>query len=151
MLIRPAKRLRGNVSIPGDKSISHRAAMLSAVARGETRIENFASSADCASTVKCLESLGVSIEREGSTLTVKGVGKTGLAASRTPLDCGNSGTTMRRLSGLLAGQNFASVLVGDESQQKRPMRRVAAPLNAMDAKVELTDGHSPMTILGRNP
>ena len=151
MLIRPAKALRGKISLPGDKSISHRAAMLSAVAHGETRIENFASSADCASTVKCLESLGVSIKRDGSTLTVNGVGKTGFRASEIPLDCGNSGTTMRLLSGLLAGQSFESVLVGDESLQKRPMRRVADPLNAMGATVELTAGHAPVKIAGRNP
>src|SRR6476619_1455162 len=151
MLIRPAKALRGKISLPGDKSISHPAAMLSAVAHGESRIENFASSADCASTVKCLESLGVSIKRDGPVLTVNGVGKTGFRASETPLDCGNSGTTMRLLSGLLAGQGFESVFVGDKSLQKRPMRRVADPLNAMGATVELTAGHAPMTIAGRNP
>ena len=125
--------------------------MLSAVAHGETRIENFASSADCASTVKCLKSLGVSIKRDGSTLTVNGVGKTGFRASEIPLDCGNSGTTMRLLSGLLAGQSFESVLVGDESLQKRPMRRVADPLNAMGATVELKAGHAPVKIAGGNP
>lgn len=151
MIIRPATALRGKIRLPGDKSISHRAAMLAAVAIGETRIENFATSADCASTVSCIEALGVGISRSGSTLTVKGVGKTGLCRAPAPLDCGNSGTTMRLLSGLLAGQNFESVLVGDESLQKRPMRRVAAPLSMMGAVLELDDGHAPLKIAGRSP
>lgn len=151
MIIRPAKAIRGRIRLPGDKSISHRAAMLAATANGVTRIENFATSADCASTVMCIEALGVGVNRSGSTLTVGGVGKAGFRRSAEPLDCGNSGTTMRLLSGLLAGQNFESVLVGDESLQKRPMRRVADPLTAMGATVELDDGHAPLKINGRNP
>lgn len=151
MLIHPAKAIRGRISLPGDKSISHRAAMLSAAAVGETRIDNFASSADCSSTVECLRSLGVSIERDGSKLLVTGVGKSGFRRPSGALDCGNSGTTMRLMAGLLAGQKFGSVLVGDESLEKRPMRRVADPLDGMGASVELAEGHAPMKIGGRRP
>ncbi|MEO7674977.1 MAG: 3-phosphoshikimate 1-carboxyvinyltransferase, partial [Pyrinomonadaceae bacterium] len=113
MKINPAKKLQGEVILPGDKSISHRAAIFSALAEGETRIHNFGTSADCAATVKCLRNLGVAIERNGSILEVWGVGKTGFAAPAGPLDCENSGTTMRLMSGVLAGQNFDSILIGD--------------------------------------
>src|SRR5512139_900272 len=104
MLITPAKRLSGEVALPGDKSISHRAAMLSAIAENETRIENFATSADCASTLDSFKGLGVEIERSGNSVLVRGAGKYGLRKPSAPLDCGNSGTTMRLLSGMLAGQ-----------------------------------------------
>ena len=150
MKISKANFLRGEINLPGDKSISHRAAMFSAMATGETRIENFATSADCASTLDCLQKLGVEIEREGNTIFVKGVGKKGFRASETPLDCGNSGTTMRLISGILAGQNFDSVLVGDESLSKRPMLRVIEPLELMNARIESEDGHAPLTIHGQN-
>ncbi len=133
MKINPAARLRGEVILPGDKSISHRAAIFSALADGVTRIHNFGTSADCAATVKCLQSLGVEIERDGSSLTVKGVGKKGFTTPATPLDCENSGTTMRLMAGVLAGQNFDSVLIGDKSLQKRPMKRVMDPLRSMGA------------------
>jgi 3-phosphoshikimate 1-carboxyvinyltransferase len=125
--------------------------MLAAAANSETRIENFGSSADCASTVSCLQALGVEINRSGSTLTVKGLGKTGFRKAAEPLDCGNSGTTMRLLSGFLAGQRFESVLTGDESLMKRPMRRIADPLEQMGCSVGLEDGHAPVMISGRNP
>jgi len=151
MKIQPANYLRGKVRLPGDKSISHRAAMLSALATGETRIENFASSADCASTLDCLENLGVEIKRENTTIYIKGVGKKGFKKPVKELDCGNSGTTMRLLAGVLAGQNFNSVLIGDESLQKRPMRRIIEPLTQMGAKIESTENHAPLEILGVNP
>lgn len=151
MKIQPAENLQGTINLPGDKSISHRAAMFSAMARGETRIENFATSADCASTLACLEQLGVGIRRENSTVFVKGVGKTGFQSSENPLDCGNSGTTVRLLSGILAGQNFDSVLIGDESLSKRPMKRVIEPLSQMDAKIEANENRLPLKIFGKNP
>jgi len=151
MKIQPAGKLLGTIDLPGDKSISHRAALFSALAAGETRIENFATSADCASTLSCLEQLGVEIRRESSTVHVKGVGKTGFQKSEVALDCGNSGTTMRLLAGILAGQNFDSVLTGDESLSKRPMRRVIEPLSAMNARLEATENHAPLKIFGKNP
>src|SRR5688500_13179428 len=101
MKIKPATHLQGTLTLPGDKSISHRAALLSALATGETRIENFASSADCASTLSCLKLLGVEIRREGTKIFIQGVGKTGFRAPDENLDCGNSGTTMRLLAGIL--------------------------------------------------
>lgn len=151
MIIQPAKKLHGNLRLPGDKSISHRAAMLAAFAEGETLITNFASSADCAATLNCLENLGVEIKREGSTVKIRGVGKNGFSAPAKPLDCENSGTTMRLLAGILAGQNFDSVLTGDESLRKRPMRRVIDPLEKMGAKIESENGCAPLTIHGKNP
>jgi len=151
MKIQPAKNLRGTINLPGDKSISHRAVMFSAMAEGETRVENFATSADCASTLSCFEQLGVEIRRDGQTVFVKGVGKNGFQASEKPLDCGNSGTTMRLLSGILAGQNFDSVLIGDESLSSRPMKRVIEPLSLMNARIEATEMRAPLKIFGTNP
>jgi 3-phosphoshikimate 1-carboxyvinyltransferase len=151
MKIYRANLLLGEINLPGDKSISHRAAMFSAMANGETRIENFASSADCASTLACLVQLGVEIKRENSTVFIKGVGKKGFRKSENPLDCGNSGTTMRLISGILAGQNFDSVLIGDESLSKRPMKRVIEPLEKMGVKIEAEEFHAPLTIHGKNP
>lgn len=143
--------LSGTVRLPGDKSISHRAAMFAAIADGETKIENFASSTDCASTLDCLKGLGVEIDRDGASVTVKGGGKTGLRAPSGPLDCGNSGTTMRLLTGILAGQNFDTTLVGDESLQSRPMKRVIDPLSGMGARIESEDGRAPLKIQGVCP
>ena len=151
MKIKSVKKITGKIVLPGDKSISHRAALFSALARGRTRIENFATSADCASTLSCLEQLGVRLKREGSTVTVEGVGKTGFQKPDDPLDCGNSGTTMRLLAGILAAQNFDSVLIGDESLSKRPMRRVIEPLTLMGARIEATENHAPLKIFGVNP
>jgi 3-phosphoshikimate 1-carboxyvinyltransferase len=151
MKINPAARLRGEVILPGDKSISHRAAIFSALADGEMRIHNFGTSADCAATVKCLQSLGVEIERDGSSLTVKGVGKKGFTAPATPLDCENSGTTMRLMAGVMAGQSFDSVLIGDESLQKRPMKRVIDPLTLMGASIESSENRAPLKISGKQP
>ena len=151
MHVHQAKFISGNIDLPGDKSISHRSAMIAALAEGETRIENFAESADCASTLACIENLGVEIRRDAGTIVVKGVGKSGLTKPPKPLDCGNSGTTMRLLSGILAGQNFESVLVGDESLQKRPMKRVIEPLAKMGAVIYSDEGKSPLTIAGKRP
>ena len=151
MLVHHANFISGNIDLPGDKSISHRSAMIAALAEGETRIENFAASADCASTLACIENLGVEVERDGSTIVVKGVGKSGFTKPPEPLNCGNSGTTMRLLSGILAGQNFESVLVGDESLQKRPMKRVIEPLAKMGAVIYSDEGKSPLTIAGKRP
>jgi 3-phosphoshikimate 1-carboxyvinyltransferase len=151
MKVKPAKMLSGTVRLPGDKSISHRAAMFAAIADGETKIENFASSADCASTLECLRGLGVGIERDGASVTVKGVGKTGLREPAGPLDCGNSGTTMRLMAGILAGQSINSTMVGDESLQSRPMKRVIEPLSKMGAEIESVEGRAPLRIRGVQP
>jgi 3-phosphoshikimate 1-carboxyvinyltransferase len=131
--IRPPRELRGTVRVPGDKSISHRALILNAVAAGRARVEYLASGADVASTAACLRGLGVKVTAEG----VEGVGLHGLKAPHGPLDCGNSGTTMRLLAGLLSGQPFETTLTGDASLARRPMDRVTGPLAAMGAKASL--------------
>lgn len=151
MKIKPANHLQGNIKLPGDKSISHRAALFSALAEGKTRIENFASSEDCTSTLNCLKDLGVEISRENSTVFIKGVGKNGFTKPEKELDCGNSGTTVRLISGILAGQDFESVLIGDESLSKRPMRRVIEPISQMNANIESNENLLPMKIRGVNP
>jgi 3-phosphoshikimate 1-carboxyvinyltransferase len=155
MRIRPAGRLRGRLRVPGDKSVSHRAAMLASLAVGRTRIENFASSADCASTLEALRGLGVQVERDGSVVFVEGVGADEgeplFRQPSAPLDCGNSGTTMRLLAGVLAAQPFTSVLTGDESLSGRPMRRVIEPLELMGARLSAVDGHAPLRVEGQRP
>ncbi len=151
MIIRRANSIGGTVVLPGDKSISHRAAMIASMAVGTTRIDNFATSADCASTLGCVENLGVKIRRDGNTVFINGVGKSGFSPPNSPLDCGNSGTTMRLISGILAGQKFDSVLFGDESLQSRPMKRVIEPLTNMGAKIESKDGKAPLKISGKQP
>src|SRR6266568_4839661 len=142
VIVRPARNIAGQLTLPGDKSISHRYAMLAAIADGTTRLENFSTGADCASTLACLRVLGVKWERDGSRVTIHGFGPR-LSASVSPLDCGNSGSTMRMLSGILAGQEFTSELIGDESLSRRPMARVMSPLTAMGAKLEARDGARP--------
>lgn len=141
--------------MPGDKSVSHRAALLAALAEGRTRIDNFASSVDCASTLSCLEQLGVGVERRGATVIVEGAGRGpglwDLREPKAPLDCGNSGTTMRLLAGVLAAQNFTATLTGDESLSRRPMRRVTAPLELMGARLRTEEGHAPLSVEGRSP
>lgn len=147
--IRRAGALRGTVSLPGDKSISHRYAMLAAIAEGTSEISHFAASQDCHSTLKCMRSLGVEMRLDGDTVTIAGRGLGGLKPPREDLDAGNSGTTMRLLSGILAGQAFPSTLTGDESLSRRPMGRVAQPLRLMGAKVETREGElPPMKITG---
>ena len=142
IVIRPAKGLSGAVRLPGDKSISHRYAMLGGIAEGTTKLENFSTGADCASTLGCLRSLGVKWERNGGSVAIQGRGSR-LQAPNSPLDCGNSGSTIRMLSGILAGQDFTSELVGDESLSRRPMARIIAPLEMMGAKIEARDGGRP--------
>lgn len=151
MVINPAKALRGEIVLPGDKSISHRAAILSSIAAGESRIDNFATSADCRSTLGCLRELGVQIRVDGRTVWVTGVGKNGFSRPEGRLDCGNSGTTMRLMAGVLAGQSFDSVLVGDASLSRRPMRRVIEPLQKMGGDIVSDEGFAPLEIRGKSP
>jgi 3-phosphoshikimate 1-carboxyvinyltransferase len=142
VVVRPARNIEGALQLPGDKSISHRYAMLAAIAEGTTRLENFSTGADCASTLGCVSALGVEVERKGNAVLVHGRGPN-LHPANAPLDCGNSGSTMRMLSGILAGQEFTSELMGDESLSQRPMARVIAPLEAMGAKITANDGGRP--------
>lgn len=151
MIIRPAKRITGSISVPGDKSISHRAAMIAAIATGTSHLRNYSTSADCAATLSCLEKLGVGIERNDHEVIIQGVGLNGLAAPAGELDCGNSGTTMRLLAGILAGQNFVSTLTGDESLRSRPMQRIIEPLQMMGAEIDSLNGRAPLRIQGRRP
>ena len=147
--VNAARKLEGTVQFPGDKSISHRYAMLAAIATGKSEIHFFATSADCQSTLNCLKSLGVRIERRDNVVKIEGVGLDGLRAPAGPLDAGNSGSTIRMLSGILAGQPFRSVLVGDESLSRRPMKRVADPLTLMGARIKTADrGCPPIEIEG---
>ncbi len=141
--------LHGEVVVPGDKSVSHRAIMFGAIAEGITRIDGFLEGEDTRATAAIFARLGVRIEApsEGVRI-VHGVGLHGLQAPDGPLDCGNAGTAMRLLAGLLAGQRFDSVLVGDASLSKRPMRRVIEPLEAMGAKIDSNDGRAPLRIRG---
>jgi 3-phosphoshikimate 1-carboxyvinyltransferase len=136
--------------LPGDKSISHRYALLAALANGTSRIEHFSAAADCQSTVDCLQRLGVKVERTNSAVKITGEGLNGLQHSRRKLDAGNSGTTMRMLAGILAGQSFDSTLTGDASLRRRPMRRVIEPLTQMGADIHAGhEGVAPLKIHGR--
>lgn len=134
--------------MPGDKSISHRLALFGAVAFGDTKVHNFSEAADCQSTLGCLEALGVAVVREPGLLTLRGQGFEALREPARPLDAGNSGSTLRMLSGILAGRPFKATITGDESLRRRPVERVAAPLRAMGAKLNATDGRPPLTIEG---
>ncbi len=147
--ITPARRLRGRLSVPGDKSIAHRYALLAALADGRSAFSNFAPGADCRSTLSCLRHLGVEIvEGPAGAVAVLGRGFGRLRSPEGPLDAGNSGTTLRLLAGVLAGHPFTSTLVGDASLSRRPMRRVIAPLERMGARIESTDGHAPLVVNG---
>jgi 3-phosphoshikimate 1-carboxyvinyltransferase len=148
--MRPARNVRGSVSLPGDKSISHRYAMLAAIADGPSRLANYSTGADCASTLGCLRSLGVKWQCGDGTDNVIEVQGSGLAltAPSLPLDCGNSGSTIRMLSGILAGQKFSSEMAGDESLARRPMERVITPLTAMGARITSQNGRPPLRITG---
>jgi len=149
--VAPVKALRGEVSVPGDKSISHRSIMFGSLAEGTTRVNGFLMGEDNLSTWKAFESMGVTISQTGiDALEIKGVGLNGLKEPGDVLDCGNSGTTMRLMSGLLAGQNFFSVLTGDKYLRKRPMKRVVTPLAAMGAQIWGRDGgeRAPLAIQG---
>jgi 3-phosphoshikimate 1-carboxyvinyltransferase len=147
VVVRPARNVEGSLLLSGDKSISHRYAMLAAIAEGTSRLENFSNGADCASTLGCLQMLGVDCERSHSAVVIHGSGPK-LHAPRLHLDCENSGSTMRMLSGILAGQEFTSELVGDESLSRRPMARIISPLEAMGAKISANNGRPPLRISG---
>ena len=142
IVIRPARNVSGSLRLPGDKSISHRYAMLAGIAEGKTRLENYSTGADCASTLACLKNLGVDWTRNENTVVLGGRGAK-LHAPAAPLNCGNSGSTMRMLSGILAGQDFSSKLIGDESLSRRPMARIIAPLEAMGARISSAGGSRP--------
>jgi len=145
VIVRPARAVRGVVRIPGDKSISHRYAMLAAIAEGTSRFQNFSAARDCASTLDCMAKLGCEwkrLEDEDGAIEVRGAGPQ-LSASAEVLDCGNSGSTMRMLSGILAGQPFTSELCGDESLSRRPMARIMKPLSEMGAGIEAAEGGRP--------
>src|SRR5919201_1841746 len=147
--IAPARRLRGRLRVPGDKSISHRYAILAALADGRSTLANYAPGADCRSTLAVLRRLGVEgVEGPAGMVTVLGRGFGRLRSPSEPLDAGNSGTTMRLMAGVLAGHPFSSTMVGDASLSRRPMRRVIAPLEQMGARIESVDGHAPLTIRG---
>lgn len=147
MIIQPASHLTGTLSIPGDKSISHRSIMLGSLAEGTTKIYNFLMGDDCLSTIQCFRHLGIHIEVNHDCILVHGKGLHGLSAPSCILDCGNSGTTTRLISGILAGQSFISTLTGDASIQKRPMKRIITPLRQMQATVQgKEDNFCPLTL-----
>ena len=147
-IIEPARNIAGSLRLPGDKSISHRYALLGGLAHGITRLTNFSSGADCASSLSCVAAMGAGVKRAADG-AIEITGTDGhFHHSEAPLDCGNSGSTMRMLAGLLAPQRFAYTLVGDASLSRRPMERVRKPLSQMGADIHLTDGHAPMTIRG---
>ena len=131
----PTRGLKGEVTIPGDKSISHRSIMLGSIAFGTTEITHFLEGADCLSTIDCFRKMGVEIERKPSSILVHGKGLRGLTAPASTLNVGNSGTTTRLISGILSGQNFATTLSGDDSLNSRPMKRIMTPLNTMGAHI----------------
>ena len=147
-VVTPARNVLGSLRLPGDKSISHRYAMLAGFAEGTSHLTNFSSGADPHSTLACMEQLGAQIERgENGVITITGCAGE-FREPKASLDCGNSGSTMRMLAGLLAAQPIRSTLVGDESLSRRPMERIRTPLSAMRARIELTEGHAPVTIQG---
>ena len=147
-IIRPARNVLGALRLPGDKSISHRYGLLAAFAEGTSRFTNFSTGADCASTLRCMEALGAQVRHlDGGIVEITGVAGR-VTPSVHPLDCGNSGSTMRMISGLLAPQQGSFTLIGDESLSRRPMERIREPLAEMGARLTLTDGHAPITIEG---
>lgn len=143
--------LRGEITIPGDKSISHRSVMLGSIAKGTTEISHFLQGADCLSTISCFRKMGIEIENSGDTVTVYGKGLHGLKKPDSILDCGNSGTTTRLISGILSAQDFDVTLTGDESIQKRPMKRIMEPLSMMGADIRSihNNGCAPLSITGK--
>jgi 3-phosphoshikimate 1-carboxyvinyltransferase len=150
VIVRPACNVSGSLGLPGDKSISHRYAMLAGIADGPSRIVNYSTGADCASTLKCLRSLGVKWERPdppSNAIEIQGCGLA-LSAPDEPLDCRNSGSTIRMLSGIVAGQKFSCEMMGDESLSRRPMERIIRPLTAMGARITSENGRPPLRITG---
>ncbi len=149
LICRRAREFEGRISLPGDKSISHRGAMLGSIAEGESVIENFNTCRDCLSTLRCLRALGVEWEREENKIWIRGKGLEGLREAGNVLNAGNSGTTIRLLSGILAGQPFLSIITGDASLRRRPMDRIKVPLEMMGAKVWARASHlPPLAIIG---
>lgn len=149
MRLEPVPALVGHFAVPGDKSISHRAVLVGSICEGETRIAGFGRSRDTEATLAAVRALGVEVsEDDVDTIRVKGVGLRGLSEPAAPIDCGNAGTLMRLLTGLVAGQEGRFELVGDESLSSRPMERVAEPLRRMGARVETVDGHAPLVVQG---
>ncbi len=147
--IRPAGSFSGNIILPGDKSISHRYAMIASLAEGNSQIQNYSTGADCHSTLGCVRALGIGVEESGTTVTIQGRGMEGWSKPAHDLDAGNSGSTIRMMSGLLAGQSFESRIFGDESLSRRPMARVIKPLTEMGARIEARDHQfPPLTIRG---
>jgi 3-phosphoshikimate 1-carboxyvinyltransferase len=148
-LVKPAARASGRVRVPGDKSISHRYALLAAIADGRSRIAGYSRGADCAATLACLRALGVPIDRiDEEMIAIDGRGVRGLSASAHPLDAANSGTTMRLLSGVVAAHGFRTIIGGDPSLSRRPMRRIIEPLTRMGARITAHEGRPPLTIDG---
>lgn len=150
MFFSKVPRLSGEVTVPGDKSISHRSVMFGSIAKGITEIHGFLQGADCLSTISCFQKMGIEIENKGGTVLVHGKGLRGLTAPETLLDCGNSGTTTRLISGLLSAQDFSVTLTGDESIQARPMKRIMEPLSMMGARIQSVreNGCAPLRITG---
>jgi 3-phosphoshikimate 1-carboxyvinyltransferase len=153
VIVQPAPRIRGRVRPPGDKSISHRYALLAAIADGSSTIHGYSTGGDCASTLACLRGLGVTATHEadapgGLTVTIEGRGLRGLSAPTATLDAGNSGSTMRMLAGILAAHPFSTTVSGDSSLRRRPMRRIIQPLQSMGAVIDSTEGRPPLTIHG---
>jgi 3-phosphoshikimate 1-carboxyvinyltransferase len=149
MKIEPAASLRGHIAVPGDKSISHRAVLFGAIADGETAVRGFGRSGDTKATIEAVRALGVAVgEDDVDSLRVYGVGLRGLREPEAPIDCGNSGTTLRLLAGILAGQQGRFELTGDESLRRRPVDRIAAPLSEMGATVESNEGTPPLVVAG---
>ena len=151
MKLHKADHVRGEITVPGDKSISHRSVMFGSIAKGTTEIHNFLEGADCLSTISCFRHMGIDIENKNGIVTVHGKGMHGLAAPDETLDCGNSGTTTRLISGILAPQNFDVTLTGDESIQERPMKRIIEPLSMMGADIKSVRGNdcAPLRICGK--
>jgi 3-phosphoshikimate 1-carboxyvinyltransferase len=146
MKLSPIQRLEGRLRLPGDKSISHRAALIAALASGSSTITNFSTAVDCASTLSCLKQLGIQINLSTRTLRIEG--STKLRQPTSSLDCGNSGSTMRILSGVLARQSFSCELTGDSSLNSRPMGRIIEPLEMMGARIHSNSGKPPLTVYG---
>ena len=147
-LVEPASALVGHIAVPGDKSVSHRSVLVGAVSEGETRIRGFGASADTQATVDAVRAMGVQVDEEGDELVVHGVGLNGLRPPDGPVDCGNSGTLIRLLAGLVAGNGGRFELTGDASLSSRPMERIAEPLRRMGAAIETDDGRPPLVIEG---
>jgi 3-phosphoshikimate 1-carboxyvinyltransferase len=148
MRISPTRHFRGRFTLPGDKSLSHRLAILGALAHGQSRLSNFSTADDCAATLRCLEALGVEARRQDRSVEVVGRGPESLRASAAPLDAANSGSTLRMLAGVVAARPFRTVLTGDASLRRRPVERVAEPLRMMGARLSSSDGRPPLVIDG---